>query len=149
LLAVCGNSAVGFAEVGDNGKKTDKMSVKKMNRMSVLLFFLHHHHQVSRRLLVFVSGSKHNKKPRQYLESSSDYGYLTIPGTALAEVPALPEWMRETQEAIEGMWTKLCRYYNKTSKLYAYVDATLLHLALKTHFMKRAGYGDIMIEQYV
>jgi hypothetical protein len=57
--------------------------------------------------------------------------------------------MRETQEAIEGMWTKLRRYYDKTSKPYAYVDATLLHPALKTRFMKRAGYTDTMIEQYV
>jgi hAT family C-terminal dimerisation region len=68
---------------------------------------------------------------------------------ALAKVTALPDWMKETQEAIEGMWTKLRTYYDKTSKPFAYVDATLLHPALKTRFMKRAGYGDEMIQQYI
>jgi hypothetical protein len=69
--------------------------------------------------------------------------------TALSAIQVLPEWLKETQTAIEGMWTKLRTYYDKTDKPYAYVDATLLHPALKKKFMKKSGYDNETIERYV
>ena len=44
---------------------------------------------------------------------------------------------------------KLRKYYDKTAKPFAYVDATLLHPALKKKFMKKAGYEADLIEKYV
>ena len=38
------------------------------------------------------------------------------------------------------MWTKLRKYYDKTAKPFAYIDATILHPGLKKKFMKKAGY---------
>jgi len=52
----------------------------------------------------------------------------------------LPEWLQEAQTAIEHLWKKLRKYYDKTDKPFAYVDATLLHPGLKRKFMKKAGY---------
>src|SRR5213078_477814 len=67
---------------------------------------------------------------------------------ALNELRVLPEWLKEAQTAIENMWTKLRKYYDKTDKPFAYVDATLLHPGLKK-FMKKAGYSVDTIETYV
>jgi hypothetical protein len=46
------------------------------------------------------------------------------------------------------MWAKLPKYYDKTSKLFAY-NATLLHPGLKKKFMKKAGYSANLIESYI
>ena len=61
----------------------------------------------------------------------------------------VPDWLGEVQSAVEKMWTKLRKYYDKTAKPFAYVDATILHPALKKKFMKKAGYGTDLIEEYV
>ena len=68
---------------------------------------------------------------------------------ALNELRVLPEWLKEAQTAIENMWTKLRKYYDKTDKPFAYVDATLLHPGLKKKFMKKARYPADTIEKYV
>ena len=68
---------------------------------------------------------------------------------ALNGLRVLPEWLKEAQTAIEKMWTKLRKYYDKTDKPFAYVDATLLHPGLKKKFMKKAGYSVDTIETYV
>src|SRR5205809_3771899 len=56
---------------------------------------------------------------------------------------------RMAQTAIEKMWTKLRKYYDKTDKPFAYVDATLLHPGLKKKFIKKAGYSADTIETYI
>ena len=61
----------------------------------------------------------------------------------------LAEWLKEAQTAIEKMWMKLRKYYDKTDKPFAYVDATLLHPGLKKKFMKKARYSADTIETYV
>ena len=68
---------------------------------------------------------------------------------ALNGLRVLAEWLKEAQTAIEKMWTKLRKYYDKTDKPFAYVDATLLHPGLKKKFMKKAGYSVDTIETYV
>src|SRR5436305_1564459 len=68
---------------------------------------------------------------------------------ALNELRVLPEWLKEAQTAIENMWTKLRKYYDKTDKPFAYVDVTLLHPGLKKKFMKKARYSADTIEKYV
>ena len=68
---------------------------------------------------------------------------------ALNGLRVLPDWLKEAQTAIESMWTKLRKYYDKTDKPFAYVDATLLHPGLKKKFMKKAGYSADTIETYV
>src|SRR5437762_6742560 len=71
-----------------------------------------------------------------------------IAKAALNGLRVLAEWLKEAQTAIEKMWTKLRKYYDKTDKPFAYVDATLLHPGLKK-FMKKAGYSVDTIETYV
>ena len=68
---------------------------------------------------------------------------------ALNRLPVLPEWLKDARNAIDQMWTKLQKYYDKTDKPFAYVDATLLHPGLKKKFMKKAGYASDTIETYV
>ena len=68
---------------------------------------------------------------------------------ALNQLQVLPEWLKEAQTAIENIWTKLRKYYDKTDKPFAYVDATLLHPGLKKKFMRKAGYSTDIIESYV
>ena len=68
---------------------------------------------------------------------------------ALNGLRVLPEWLKEAQTAIEKMWTKLRKYYDKTDKPFAYIDATLLHPGLKKKFMKKAGYSADTIETHV
>jgi len=68
---------------------------------------------------------------------------------ALNGVRVLPDWLKEAQTAIESMWSKLRKYYDKTDKPFAYVDASLLHPGLKKKFMKKAGYPADTIETYV
>jgi hAT family C-terminal dimerisation region len=68
---------------------------------------------------------------------------------ALNGLQVLPEWLKETQTAIEKMWAKLRKYYDKTGKPFAYIDATLLHPDLKKKFMRKAGYSANLIENYV
>ena len=67
---------------------------------------------------------------------------------ALYMLEVLPEWLKEAQTAIEHMWTKLRKYYNKTNKLFVYVDATLLHPGLKK-FMQKAGYDINTVHNYI
>ena len=68
--------------------------------------------------------------------------------TALEGLEYAPSWFQDIQEAIEAMWKKLSKYYAKTDHPFAFVDATLLHPALKLQFMKKSGYGDDKIKQY-
>src|SRR5579859_504291 len=68
---------------------------------------------------------------------------------ALNRLPVLPEWLQEAQTAIEHMWKKLRKYYDKTDKPFAYVDATLLHPGLKRKFMKKPGYDAETIDTYI
>ena len=78
--------------------------------------------------------------------------YLPLPNTlddakaALNGLRVLPDWLKDAQTAIESMWTKLRKYYDKIDKPFAYVDATLLHPGLKKKFMKKAGYSADTIE---
>ena len=72
-----------------------------------------------------------------------------IAKAALNGLRVLAEWLKEAQTAIEKMWTKLRKYYDKTDKPFAYVDATLLHPGLKKKFMKKVGYSADTIETYV
>jgi predicted GIY-YIG superfamily endonuclease len=55
----------------------------------------------------------------------------------IMDLPVVPEWPAEVQTAIEGTWRKLRKYYDKSSKPFAYVDATILHPALKNVFFSR------------
>jgi len=68
---------------------------------------------------------------------------------ALNMLEVLPEWLKEAQTAIENMWTKLRKYYDKTDKPFAYMDATLLHPGLKKKFMQKAGYDTDTVHNYV
>ena len=68
---------------------------------------------------------------------------------ALNGLQVLPEWLKEAQTAIENIWMKLRKYYDKTDKPFAYVDATLLHPGLKKKFMRKAGYSTDIIESYI
>jgi len=54
---------------------------------------------------------------------------------ALNELTIHPIWLREVQTVIEKMWEKLKDYYSKTGRPFAFIDATLLHPALKVSFM--------------
>src|SRR5437773_8950836 len=56
---------------------------------------------------------------------------------ALNGLRVLAEWLKEAETAIEKMWTKLRKYYDKMDKPFAYVDATLLHPGLKKKFMRK------------
>ena len=81
--------------------------------------------------------------------------YLPLPNTlddakaALNGLRVLPDWLKEAHTAIESIWTKLRKYYDKTDKPFAYIDAILLHPGLKKKFMKKAGYSADTIETYV
>lgn len=66
----------------------------------------------------------------------------------IMNLAVVPEWLAEVQTAIEGTWTKLRKYYDKSSKPFAYVDATILHPALKNRFFKTAGYDATIIDGY-
>ena len=68
---------------------------------------------------------------------------------ALNDLKVKSDWLGEVQSAVEKMWMKLRKYYDKTAKPFAYVDATLLHPALKKKFMRMAGYEADLIEKYV
>ena len=68
---------------------------------------------------------------------------------ALNRLEVLPEWLKEVQLVIKKMWAKLRKYYNKTDKPVAYVDATPLNPGFKKQFMKKAGYDPDTIEKYV
>src|SRR5579859_6399106 len=67
---------------------------------------------------------------------------------ALNGMTNLPDWLREVQSAIEATWKKLKKYYDKSAKPFAYVDATILHPALKNRFFKSASYNTDLIEEY-
>jgi hAT family C-terminal dimerisation region len=59
-----------------------------------------------------------------------------------------PDWLTELQTGIEKMWEKLRKYYKATDTRFAFAEATLLHPALKTSFMKRAKYDPDQIEEF-
>lgn len=67
---------------------------------------------------------------------------------AINEMTIRPIWLREVQVAIEKMWEKLGDYYSKTGRPFAFIDATLLHPALKVSFMRKANYEADVIESY-
>src|SRR5579859_2224430 len=67
---------------------------------------------------------------------------------ALNGMTNLPDWLREVQSAIEATWKKLRKYYDKSAKPFAYIDATILHPALKNRFFKSAGYSMDLIDEY-
>lgn len=67
---------------------------------------------------------------------------------ALNALTCFPNWLREVQTAVEKMWSKLREYYDRTDRPFAYIDATLLHPALKASFMKKAKYSPDDIERY-
>src|SRR5438046_1861210 len=89
---------------------------------------------------------QHFTKSNRSIKFDRLWGGYNVLGNLLR---VLPEWLREAQTAIEKMWTKLQKYYDKTDKPFAYVDATLLHPGLKKKFMKKARYSADTIETYV
>src|SRR5690348_15536377 len=67
---------------------------------------------------------------------------------ALNDMPVQPPWIAEVHTAIEGMWSKLQKYYYASDKPIALIDSTLLHPALKVKFMNSAGYKEQDINRY-
>ena len=68
---------------------------------------------------------------------------------ALNNLQTVPDWLRDVSLLLRTCGRELTKYYNKMAKPFAYVDATLLHPALKKKFIKKAGYGADLIEEYV
>jgi hypothetical protein len=60
----------------------------------------------------------------------------------------VPPWLKQAQAAVEAMWAKLRKYYDASGRPNAFVDATLLHPALKVGFMKKSKYDEELIERY-
>ena len=68
---------------------------------------------------------------------------------ALNVLEVLLEWLKEAQIAIEYMWIKLRKYYDKSDKPFEYVNVTLLYPYLKKKFMQKARYNTDIVHNYI
>ena len=68
---------------------------------------------------------------------------------AFNDLNMIPDWLEEVQFAVEKIWIKFRKYYDKTAKSFAYIDAIILHLILKKKFMKKTRYEVDFIEKYI
>lgn len=95
-----------------------------------------------------IQGTSKASLQETWVKYEEMFDCLEVTKTALEGLEHISTWLQDIQEAIQAIWKKLSKYYTKTDRPFTFVDATLLHPALKLQFMKKSGYGDDKIKQY-
>ena len=100
-------------------------------------------------ITTIVQGTSHASLQETWVHYEAMFDVLDEAKETLKSLKKAPIWLAEVLIAIEAMWAKLRKYYDRTDRPFAYVDATLLHPGLKVRSMEKSGYSAELIEKYV
>lgn len=95
-----------------------------------------------------VQGTSQASLQDTWVHYEAIFDILDNTNDTLNSLQNTPIWLTEVLDAIDTMWTKLHKYYDRTECPFAYVNATLLHPALKVRFMEKSDYPIETIELY-